>query len=474
MNSESVRNPLAFESIPKLILKFSLPTVLSFLINAVYSIVDQIYLGQSSAGMLGIAATNVAFPLMTITTALALLLSVGSCSGFNLRQGAGKPEEAARVAGGGLFLMAAGGVILAVAALALNPVLLSLFGATPDILPYSRSYMLIISCGIPLQVMTTGCTQLARSDGSPGYSMRVLIIGAVLNSLLDPLFIFVLKMGVSGAALATVLSQVVTCYLSTLYIRKSFRSVRIKREYIKFDAGILKIVASLGMAASANQLAMAIVQVVMNNTLVYYGGLSEYGAEIPLACAGAISKLNVVFLAFTIGIAQGCQPINGYNYGAGNFLRVRKTYIIGTLAATAFGCAVFAVFQLFPHVILGIFSSGSAATEAAYFKFGERFIRIFLFLMFANGIQPVTSNFLTSIGKARVGIFISLTKNIIFFLPLIIIFPLIWGIDGVVYAGPIADAAAVVTAGSLGGYQIWQLTIKSRQLTESNQKQKKV
>jgi Na+-driven multidrug efflux pump len=447
-------NPLSFAPIGPLLFKFALPSVLSFLVGSIYNIVDQIYLGHlPDSGMLGVAATNIAFPLNIITAALALLLAIGTASGFNLRQGAGNIKEATAIAGSGLFCMAAGGLILAVFAFVLNDQLVTLFGATPDIRPYAKDYMLIISFGLPFQVMVTGCTQLIRSDGKPTYAMVCMMSGMILNVILDPIFIFGLNMGVSGAALATVLSQILNAGMCIYYMRFKFRSALITRKELRFNPHAVKIISSLGMAACANQLAIAVVQLLLNTTLAQYGALSEYGAEVPLACVGAISKLNSLFFAFTIGISQGCQPIFSFNYGAKNYARVRKTYGIGVAAVTAFSLAVFAVFQSFPREILSIFGDGGEQ----YFKFGEQYIRVFFFMMFANGIQPVTSNFLTSMGKARVGIFISLTRNIIFFVPLILALPLVFGINGVLYAGPIADGAAVITAAMLGIYQVKKL-----------------
>lgn len=440
-NEINKQNPLGYEKIGKLILKFSVPSITSFLVNAVYNIVDQIYIGHALQST-GIAATNIVFPLMTICTALALLLGVGSASNFNLRLGSGQPEKAANTAGNGIVLMAGCGAFLGIAAFFLTDFLLVLFGVTDEILVYAEPYMRIICIGIPFQVITTGACQLIRSDGKPAYAMMCLISGAVLNIILDPIFIFTLDMGIAGAALATVLSQILTAIVSVFYIIKKFRSVKLKKSNYIIKPDIAKQIFSLGMASCFNQLAMTVVQIVMNNTLKYYGGLSVYGSEIPLACVGAVSKINVVFLAFVIGIAQGCQPINGYNYGAKNYARVKKTYLTALIAATVFSTLIFLVFQIFPRQVLGIFGE----TGEEFFIFGERYLRIFMMFTFINGIQPITANYFTSIGKARVGIFISLTRQIIFLLPLVIILPIFFGIDGVVYTGPIADFAAFLLA----------------------------
>ena len=211
---------------------------------------------------------------------------------------------------------------------------------------------------------------------------------------------------------------------------------------LKPSAECLKAIVSLGMASCINQIAMAIVQIVMNNILRYYGGLSVYGSDIPIACVGVISKVNQVFMAICIGISQGCQPIWGFNYGAKKYDRVRLAYRYSMIACTAIATVFFLCFQLFPHQIVSIFGTGSDL----YFQFAERYLKIFMFMTFANGIQPMSSGFFTSIGKAKLGIVMSLTRQVLFLMPLIVVFSLIMGIDGVMYAGPIADAAALSLA----------------------------
>ncbi len=434
------KNPLATENTGKLIMKFAIPAMISFLVNALYNIVDQIFIGQG-VGMYGNAATNVAFPFNTVCTALALLLGIGAASNFNLRLGAGKDDEAANVAGTGLFLLAVSGIaITALTYIFLKPLLYA-FGATENVYPYAYTYTSIVSAGYPLIIFTIGCGQLVRADGSPTYSMLTVLSGAIINTILDPIFIFGLNMGMAGAALATVIGQAFSAFMAARYIFR-FKSVRLSRQHFRVRSQDFKAIISLGLPSCFNQISMAVVQITMNNALIHYGAMSRYGADIPLASVGVISKINILFVGLTIGIAQGCQPIIGFNYGAKNYNRVRETYIKGLLAATAISIFFFTVFQIFPRQIVSIFGQGSEL----YFQFAERYLRIFMLLTFINGIQPVTANFFTSIGKARVGLFISLTRQIIFLLPLILILPTIFGIDGLMYAGPVADASAVILA----------------------------
>ena len=280
-----------------------------------------------------------------------------------------------------------------------------------------------------------------RADRSPSFSMACMLTGAIINTILDPLFIFVCHWGIKGAAWATVLGQVVSGIMILIYFWK-FSKMKLTKSQLIPRGNYAKEIAALGMASGINQVAMAIVQITMNNILRKYGAQSDYGADIPIACAGIISKVNMIFMSIGIGISQGCQPIFGFNYGAEKYSRVRETYRKAATAAVVAGIVFFICFQIFPRQIISLFGGGSEA----YFRFAERYFRIFMFMTFINGIQPMSSGFFTSIGKAKLGMIVSLTRQILFLLPLILILPLIMGIDGVMYAGPIADlAAAVIT-----------------------------
>ena len=439
-NISQEQNPLGTAPVGGLIGKFAIPAIISMLVSAMYNIVDQIFIGQG-VGMLGNAATNVAFPVTTIATALALLLGIGGASNYNLEMGAGREKKASSIAGTALSTLVITGVILAVAVLLFLRPLLSLFGATTDVMPYAVDYLGITAVGLPFYALSIGGNHIVRADRSPTYSMTCVLTGAIVNTILDPLFIFGFGWGIKGAAWATVIGQVVSGILVVIYFGK-FRKMHLEMSMLKPSSECLKAIISLGMASCINQIAMAIVQIVLNNILRYYGGLSVYGSDIPIACVGVISKVNQVFMAICIGISQGCQPIWGFNYGAKKYDRVRLAYRYSMIACTAIATVFFLCFQLFPHQIVSIFGTGSDL----YFQFAERYLKIFMFMTFANGIQPMSSGFFTSIGKAKLGIVMSLTRQVLFLLPLIIVFSLIMGIDGVMYAGPIADAAAFVLA----------------------------
>ena len=433
-------NPLATERIGKLIAKFAIPAIISMLVSSLYNIVDQIFIGQG-VGMLGNAATNIAFPISIICTATALLLGIGSASNYNLESGAGNSKKASQIVGTGLAVLIISGISIGIIVLVFLDPLLHLFGVTPDVLPLAQDYTGITAFGIPFLILTTGGNHLIRADRSPTYSMACMLTGAIINTILDPLFIFGFQWGIKGAAGATVIGQVISGVLVIIYFCK-FRNLELTRDMLRPKGELLKAIASLGLAACINQIAMAIVQITMNNTLRHYGASSVYGTDIPLACVGVISKVNMVFMAICIGISQGCQPLWGFNYGAGRFSRVRKTFMMAFKISLLVGIVFFLCFQFFPRQLVSVFGTGSQE----YFRFAERYFRIFMFMTFINGIQPMSSGFFTSIGKARLGIMVSLTRQVIFLLPLILLFPLFMGIDGVMYAGPIADGAAAFVA----------------------------
>ncbi len=429
-------NPLGSEPVSSLLRRFAIPSVIAMLVSALYNMVDQLFIGHS-IGVLGNAATNVAFPLSMVCTSIGLLCGIGGAANFNLCMGRREPEHAKSYVGSAISMLAILGVILCVAVqLFLRPMML-LFGATPDVIDYACTYTRITSIGFPFLIVTIGGSNLIRADGSPKFSMLCNLVGAIVNTILDPLFIFVFHMGMAGAALATITGQILSFALVVFYLR-GFKTLPLSLSDLKPNMACWARIAALGATPAFNQVAMMVVQIVMNNTLTYYGSNSVYGSDIPLACAGIISKVNMLFFSFVIGISQGLQPIVSFNFGAQKYDRVKDAYKKAVFAATAISIVAFLCFQFFPRQIIGIFGSGSEE----YLHFAERYFRIFLFFTFLNGIQPVSSNFFISIGAPKKGIFLSLTRQIIFLLPLLLIFPYLFGIDGVMYTAPIADLAA--------------------------------
>ncbi len=440
MQDGTAKNILGTEKINTLLFKFALPSVIGMIVTAAYNIVDQVFIGMG-VGMVGNAATNIAFPLSTISLAIALLFGVGGAARFNLSMGAGETEKGGKIVGNVITMLILTSIVLMIVTLLFLEQILLLFGATEKIMPYALEYTSICAFGFPFLVLSGGLSHIIRSDGSPNYSMGFMLVGAIINTILDPMFIFIFKMGMSGAALATVISQIITAILAIRYLMH-FKTIRIKKKYFKLEADTILSVVSLGMAVSFNQIAMMILQIIMNNLFRYYGALSIYGSEIPIAVSGIIIKVSIVMISFYVGIAQGSQPIISFNYGAKNYDRVKKTYLLAVKSATIISFIGFLIFQLFPRQIMSIFGEGNDL----YFQFAENYFRIFMFFTFLVGAQIVSSNFFSSIGKAVIGIFLSLTRQFIFLLPLMILFPLFIGIDGIMYSAPIADFASFIVA----------------------------
>lgn len=431
-----LKNPLESAPLGSLILKYSLPAIASSLVNSVYNVVDQIFVGNS-VGELGNAATNVVFPLVLIVAALAMTFGVGGASAFSLYLGSKEEEKAKSVAGTSLTLTLLTGVVLAVLTLLFLRPILTAFGGRGETLEYAIEYTRIVALGTPLAMLGTGASQLIRADGSPRYAMLSTTLGAVLNAVLDPILIFGFNLGMSGAALATVIGQLVSSILILRYFRH-FQSVTLeKRDYLPRKSSVLRIL-KIGIAAGAMQFASTVISIVMNNVLGYYGELSPYGRDIPLACVGIITKVAALFDGVSLGIAQSMQPIIGYNYGAGNYDRIKTAFgkvgrIIAVISFAAFLC-----FQLFPHQITAIFGGG----DAMYFAFAARYFRIHLFCTFIVGPQLLCTQFFPSIGKGGKGVVVSLLRRVFLLLPMLLIFPLFLGIDGVLWAGPVADGLA--------------------------------
>lgn len=434
------KNKLATDNIKSLIAAFAIPAIISNLVSSLYNIIDQIFIGQA-VGMLGNAATNVAFPLTTIVVGISLLLGIGSASKFNLEMGRKNDRLAKNYIGNGIVYLFIAGILLTILTLLFIEPLVLLFGATGNVLPYALTYTRITALGFPFAVMIIGGGQFIRADGSPKYAMFTTLSGAILNIILNPIFIFTFNLGIAGAAIATIIGQGVSALLIVNYFR-NFKTITLEKEDFIPQFDLLKVIFALGAASAINQMALALVQTVLNNTLTHYGAMSQYGADIPLAVVGIITKVNTLYYGLLIGIAQGTQPIFGFNYGAKDYERVKDTLFVALKFVIGIGLIGFVAFQVFPRQIIAIFGNGNEL----YYQFGIRYLRIFLFFTTLNGVQLLTSSFFTSIGKSSRGIFLSLTRQVLFLLPLVIILPRFFGIDGVVYAGPISDFAAIALA----------------------------
>ena len=428
------------ESIPKLLVSLAVPAIIANLVNALYNIVDQIFIGQK-IGFLGNAATNVAFPLTTICLAIGLMTGVGAATNFNLELGRKRPKRAKSVAGTAVTMLLLGGIILCILINIFLKPMLTAFGATNQIFDYAIEYTRITSLGIPFLLFSIGANPLVRADGNAFYSMLAIVVGSLVNTILDPLFMFGFDMGMDGAAWATVIGQFVSAVMLALYFFR-FKSVKFELKDFKIRIREIRILFALGTSPFIFQCSALIIQIVTNNLLKIYGAKSIYGSEIPIAVAGIVMKINVIFIAIILGLTQGAQPIAGYNYGARKYTRVREILNLTLKAAFVISIVAFAIFQIFPVQIISVFGNGSEL----YFKYGTKYMRIFLFFIFLNGIQGAITLFLTSIGRAFQGAVLSLVRQIISLLPLLIILPYFIGVDGIMFAFPIADLVAFIVS----------------------------
>ena len=446
--SSVTSNPLYYEKIYKLLFKYAIPSIISMLVGSLYNIVDQIFIGRG-IGINGNAATNVAFPLTIICVSMALFLGVGSASNYSILLGEGNNKKASKIIGNAILLAIIFSILFTIIVKLFNENLMIMFGSTEEILQYSTKYVNITSFGFLAFIFSTMMSHIIRADGSPKYSMISVLSGAIVNTILDPIFIFTFDMGIEGAALSTIIGQFISFLLVFIYLFR-FKNITLEKESFVIESKNIFKIFALGSSSGFNQLAIMIVQIVMNNALKHYGSSSIYGGNIPLAVSGIITKINMLVMAFIIGCSQGSQPIIGFNYGAKNYDRVISTYKLAITITTIITLIAFLLFQLFPIQIVSIFGDGSDL----YFYFSKKYIRIYMSLMIINGVQPVTSIFFTSLNKAFKGAFISMTRQILFLLPLIILLPKIFGIDGIMFAGPIADGVALIVTIILVGYEI--------------------
>jgi len=434
----TIENPMGTQPIKKLLMQLAIPAMIANVVNALYNIVDQIFIGQG-VGYLGNAATNIAFPITTICLALGLMTGVGAASNFNLELGRKEVEKARKIAGTAVIQLIVMGIAVCLLVQIFLAPLMQLFGATDQIFDYAMEYSRITAYGIPFFLFSTGFNPLVRSDGRATFSMMAIIAGAVLNTVLDPIFIFVFQMGIAGAAWATVISQMVSALLLFAYIPK-FRSVKFQWEDFIPHMKQVKAIAALGLTSFIFQISALIVQIVSNNLLKTYGAMSIYGSEIPIAVGGIVAKVFVIFIALIIGMTQGVQPIVGYNYGAKYYERVRQTIFLALKIGFGLSFVTWAVFEIFPLQIIQLFGNGNDL----YFEFGIRYMRYFMLFTLINGITILITTFFPAIGKAKTGAFLSLARQLLILLPMMLLMTYLFGVEGMMFATPVSDVISLV------------------------------
>ena len=437
---------LGQEKISKLLIKFSIPCVMGLLISALYNIIDQIFIGNSELGFLGNAATGVSFPVICIANAFAWCIGDGAASFLSICAGRRDSERAHRCVGTGITVSLLISMVLMVICEVFAEPLMALFGASDQTLEMSVEYFRIVAAFFPFYLLLNVMNSMIRADGSPTYAMIAMLTGAVINIALDPVFIFLLKWGIAGAAWATVIGQSASFFVCLVYFFKP-KTFRLNPNSFVPNAGVLRSMVSLGAATFITQMSIVVLSLVCNMTLAHYGTLSKYGQDIPISVFSIQTKVYTVVCNIITGVVLGGQPIFGFNYGAGKLDRVRQTYQLVLRTTLVVGISAVLLFELWPQGVIGIFGSGNAL----YQEFAVRTFRIYLSLTVVTCLVKMTAVFFQSIGKSVNAMVASLARDILCFTPLALILPAILeknapgsGINGILYAAPISDLVALI------------------------------
>ncbi len=432
------KNELAVMPIKSLLAKFALPSIIALLVNSLYNIVDQIFIGNYSE-YLGNAATSIPFPLFMFGMALANCISEGGAAYLSLQLGAGHKKISEKIVGNVLLLLTFVPLIISILGITFMEPMLKLFGATPEILPLSKDYTFIMILGLPFMLFGMGLNALIRADASPKYAMASMLTGAILNLILDPIFIFVFDWGIKGAAWATVIGEIASFIISFLYIFR-FKFIKISFKSLKFSFRIAKKIIIYGISNFIISSAITFVIILYNNSLNFYGAQSSFGSTIPLAAYGLTAKVNQIFMAFAIGIGVSLQPIIGFNYGARNYTRVKEALKYCLITGFAVGLVFSLVVEIFPHFFVRLFGKGNNTyIEFANFSFRA----IFAAPMF-TAVSIVISNFFRAIGKPWMSVLSAGARFTIFLIPTIYFLPKIWGVAGVLFATPISEFLSAI------------------------------
>lgn len=452
---------LGKEKINTLLLSFAIPCVISMLINSVYNIVDQIFIGKG-VGTLGNAATNVIFPLVIIANAISGLIGNGASANLSLRLGEKKEDEAKKCIGSAITLTIIVSIVFSIIIYLLLPNLVYLLGCTENVYHYALDYGRIILIGVPFMITYSAIASIIRADGSPKYSMILLVVGAIINIILDPIFIFTFNMGVKGGAIATVIGQIVSCIMALVYIPK-IKSVKLEKSDFKLDKSITRTLG-LGLSSFITQATVLALFVFMNNIMTKYGATSKFGSDIPLSVYGVISKINSLYISTILGISIGSQPIIGFNYGAGNYSRVRETLKKVLVINMIVGIIFNTIFFLFPTELAGIFISKTDPSYDLFMEFAVLMCRSFLLVCCLNFLEMTTSIVVQSLGNVKKATAVSFIRQIILFIPIALILCILCkkGIYGALYAGCISDSITFVIS-------IFILLSEYKKLKDDNQ-----
>lgn len=438
MKKPKTKNPLGYQPIGRLLMKFAIPSVVSMLVNAVYNIVDQIFIGQG-VGYLGNAATTVSFPIVTIILAVGTMLGAGGSAYAAIKLGEKNEAEAEKTLGNIFVLLTIIGLALTILGLVFLDTILKIFGATPNNMMYARDYASIILIGTVFNLLGIGLSNMARCDGSPNVAMYSMITGALLNCILDPTYIFIFGWGVKGAAIATITSQIISTIILVYYFTKK-GNMRLRFVNMKLKPSICKMAFSLGISSCITQLSSTVLQIVLNNSLVYYGNLTSVTGDVALSAMGIVMKISQIIVSICVGVGIGAQPILGFNKGANQPKRIKKTYKLASTIATSVTTIGWAMFMLIPHIILMLFG----IADENFTDFAIKAMRIYDLGVFCAGFQITSTSYFQATGQPMKASILSSLRQLILLIPLIVILPTQFGLDGILMAGPIADITSAI------------------------------
>lgn len=438
--AEQKQNILGTDPVGRLLLKFSVPTALTLMVNTLYNIVDQIFIGHAT-GISGVAATNVTFPVGIIAAALALMIGDGCAANVSLSLGKKQQEEADRVFGNAVVLLFGAGLLLAGLGLIFTEQLVVFCGASPAVVADAASYMSITLLGQPFGMCNMAFTAIIRADGNPQYMMRSMMIGAVLNVILDPIFIFWFDWGIQGAALATIIGQIVSGVIALAYLPR-YEHFHLKKENLRLRSKTVGDIFKLGFPSLCTQTASAATQIVMNNLMRKYGAMTIYGSEIALSCYGLMMKLYQIAHAMFVGLASGASPIHGFNFGAKQYARVQETIKTAAKASIVISILCFLVFQLGGGFLASLF----VQDEPLYQEFAVYCFRLYMAGFFVYGLPNVVASFFQAIGSPKKALLVSLSRQVVFLIPLALLLSSFFGMNGALGAAPAADIITFLLA----------------------------
>ena len=420
--------------IGKLLLQYSIPAIIGMVVNALYNIVDRMFIGNiPDIGSLAITGVGITMPIMTIVLAFGMLIGIGTTANISLNLGKGNKTTAEKLLGNAFTLSIIVGLAIAITGTIFANPILNLFGASENTLFYAKEYIGIILLGCTFNILSFALNSTVRADGNPKMSSITMVIGCGANIILDYLFIFVLNLGVKGAALATIISQAITFFIILYYYTAGNSNLKLKIENFKLKKHLVTMTFAIGIAPFATQIANSLVQVIANNAL------KTYGSDLAIGAMTVISSLNIIFMMPIFGINQGCQPIIGFNYGAKKYERAKEAFKYATIAACVICIIGFISIQCFPTQIISLFNNDPELTTLAI-----KGIRIYLLMMPVVGINIVATSYYQSLGKAKISMFVSLLRQVILLIPFTIILPKFIGLDGVWAAGACADSLSVI------------------------------